>query len=483
MSFAQSEFFYHLTLRFQIFRRQRAAIALGGYACLNSNSVILGQIRQVASATFVLRAASAVLALGASSLIAHWLGPKEFGVYSYVLALTGLATVIVGLGFPTLVLRQTATSKVTSEWGLVKGLLLHSSALVFLVSTGVGAVVWTVGLRLGHYSHIPGFRVDLFLAIVTMAFTAETSLLASASQGLNKIIASTIPSALVIPGAFLIGVIVLHAWNGLLSVPSILFSQAVMTLGLVGILTVQLVRWLPREFFHSAREVRFPAWLANAFPFLMNSMMITINMRTDVFLLGVLKGPEVAGVYNAATRGAMLLVMPLGALITASQPTIASLFAQGQTRRLQEVITMTSRLACLVSMIGGIILILCGKALLGVLFGPAFTYGASALVILSIARIVNAGTGSLGPFLSMTNRPKALGIGLASQALLNVGFNFVLIPAMGMNGSALATGGSMALSNIVLTIWTYKHSGYDVSFLGLHGGSHNKAEEASIKNA
>lgn len=442
---------------------------------------VLRRIQQLASATFALSLVSSALGILTSSMLAHWLGPRQFGVYSYLLALTSLAGVIASLGFPTVLVRQTSVSRVSSEWSTIKGLLIHSLYLTFLVSGLIGVVVWKVGMNLGGFSRMPMFAVDLGLATIVMMSTTQTNLWSSVLQGLDRIIASVIPVALVAPLGLILSVLIVHVVNGNLSISMVLVCQIGITLLVLGLLAIMVLRTFPQDFFRAKRDVRFPGWVMNAFPFLLNSMMITVNMRTDVFLLGVMKGPEIAGIYNAATRGALLLVLPLGAMITASRPTIASLYARGEKAKLQDVMAMTSRLSTSVSLVGCTILLLFGRTLLRVLFGPPFAYGFSALAILSVSRVVNAGTGSLGPFLSMTNQPRILGMGLGAEAFLNVVFNYFLIPSMGLDGSALATGGSMVLMNILMSAWVFRKMGFDVTLFGIRKPTAN--EEASMNNA
>lgn len=436
----------------------------------------MGQIRQVAYMTFVIQIGSAVFGLVTSVLLTHWFGPKQFGIYSYVLAITGIAGVMGGLGFSTLLLRQTATWKLTANWKSVKGLLLHSAILTLTASSVLGFLIWIIGLRLGHFHQNSGFKKDLLLAIILMVLTVESGLITSALQGLNKVVASLIPSSLGVPLFLLIFVSWIHWSSGLISISTVLDCQIGLTLILTIVQAAQFFRAVPREFFSTFIRIRFPAWLYNAAPFLVNGMFTTINLRADIFLLGVMKGPAAAGIYTAATRGALLLVLALSAIVTASQPTLATLYAQGEIAHLKQVLTMTSRLALLISLIGCTILIVLRRVLLGLLFGPAFTYGATALVILSVARVINASTGSLAPFLAMTNQAKILSISLGTEAILNVALNYLLIPIMGLNGSAIATGGSMALMNIVLASWVYRYRGYDVSFLGLRHRDKERVE-------
>ena len=250
-----------------------------------SKYLIVEKIRQVASVSFAVQIASTGLGLVSSVLLTHWLGPRNFGLYSYVLAVTGIAGVLGGLGFSTLLVRETAAWKATSNWGFVKGLLFQSSGLTFMASIAFGFAVWVVGLRLGHLNQIAGFRTDLFLAIVLMIFSVQLSIITSALQGLNKVVASLIPGSLGIPLFFLICISGLHWGKGVISVTNILSCQIGIALAVIAIQILQFFKSVPPQWFKCSSRIRFPDWLYKAFPFLINGMLTTINLRTDVFLL------------------------------------------------------------------------------------------------------------------------------------------------------------------------------------------------------
>ena len=52
------------------------------------------------------------------------------------------------------------------------------------------------------------------------------------------------------------------------------------------------------------------------------------------------------------------------------------------------------------------------------------------------------------------------------ESAANVIMNILLIPRWGMNGSAFATGFSMAVMNVVLAAYVYRQWGIDVSIFG-----------------
>ena len=83
------------------------------------------------------------------------------------------------------------------------------------------------------------------------------------------------------------------------------------------------------------------------------------------------------------------------------------------------------------------------------LFGDTFKGGATALVVLTLGQLVNAATGSVGYILQMTGKHQLLTLIVATAAAVNLGLNYMLIPAMGMDGAALASLVAMAVLNLV----------------------------------
>jgi O-antigen/teichoic acid export membrane protein len=190
--------------------------------------------------------------------------------------------------------------------------------------------------------------------------------------------------------------------------------------------------------------------------------MQVINSRVDSLMLGAMQGTDQVGIYSAAIRGADLITFGLIAANATLAPTIAGLFSQGELKRLQRVLTGSARLVLLFTLVVGTVLIVFGQWFLA-LFGPEFVAGYTALVILSVGRIINAATGSVATVLVMTGyeRTVALAVGLGS--VLNIVLNFLLIPSYGMNGAALASSASMILWNVVLVIVAMREVGLNTT--------------------
>ena len=94
-------------------------------------------------------------------------------------------------------------------------------------------------------------------------------------------------------------------------------------------------------------------------------------------------------------------------------------------------------------------LILFGRRFL-LLFGPQYTSGQTALVLLSLGQLVNIVAGPVAGLLTMTGheRDVVMGVGLGTGA--NLALSLILIPLWGINGAACAAAASLILWNVFL---------------------------------
>jgi O-antigen/teichoic acid export membrane protein len=82
-------------------------------------------------------------------------------------------------------------------------------------------------------------------------------------------------------------------------------------------------------------------------------------------------------------------------------------------------------------------------------FGQAYTIGSSALVILALGQMINVFVGANGIILNMSGHERLLLINNISMAIINIIFNAILIPKIGILGAAISTGMSISIVNIV----------------------------------
>src|SRR5215471_1648330 len=98
--------------------------------------------------SFVLKGVLTSFSFFSALLLTRSLGASEYGVYAYALAWVNFLCIPALLGLDRVLIRDVAAGQVESEWGLMRGLLRWSNAVVLGFSLTIallaGAVVWGV---------------------------------------------------------------------------------------------------------------------------------------------------------------------------------------------------------------------------------------------------------------------------------------------------------------------------------------------------
>lgn len=421
-----------------------------------------GTLRQhlarAAAGSAALALSSKLLMLLTSVLLARWMGVEGYGVYATAMALVLLLTVPTGLGLPTLVVRLLASYRVHQQWGLMRGLLVRGNQAVLGASIVImliaAAVISGLGDRLG-LTHT-GVYV---LALALIPLTALGAMRSAALRGLHHVVLGQLPENLVMPGLF---VALLAAWS---ATGFALSPQAAVGLRLCavsvafGVGAWLLLRRLPNPVRLAIPRYDTANWARAAVPLLFLGGMSIINTQADVLMLAAMQGAEAAGIYQAAARGADLVVFSLLIVNMAIQPTIARLYTAGNMQHLQRVITIAARAALSASLPVALVLGLFGQPILSVVYGQDFGSGALCLAILCGAQVINAAAGPVALILNMTGHEREAAIGVAVGAIVNVVSNAALIPMWDIEGAALATGLSLVTWNAVLIGFVRRRTG------------------------
>ena len=158
--------------------------------------------------------------------------------------------------------------------------------------------------------------------------------------GLRHVAASQLPEMLIRPTLFIALVGVTH-W----SVGEKVSTTGVMGLNVVAVSVALIVgthmlhKTLPQAVTEASPVYHVRAWVKSALPLLFISGMFVVYERTSVLMLGPIEGSEAVGLYTVANRGAQLVTFVLVAVNLALGPAVADLYALGETRRLQRVVT------------------------------------------------------------------------------------------------------------------------------------------------
>jgi O-antigen/teichoic acid export membrane protein len=168
----------------------------------------------------------------------------------------------------------------------------------------------------------------------------------------------------------------------------------------------------------------------------------------DLLILGHFRSSAEVGVYGAASRIVTVGTFALQAVRLAIAPHVSAMLAQDDREGARTLYQTATWWLMAISWPLFLALASFAPFLLGV-FGPGFASGQTALLILSLAMLVNLGTGNVSMVLLMGGKSgwQLLNQGVSLAA--NVALNVWLIPRYGMSGAAIAWGVAIALDNLM----------------------------------
>lgn len=391
----------------------------------------------------------------AAILMARLLSPVEYGIYSYVMAIIFFISIPTTLGLPSLVVRYIASYHAKSEWGYIRGLLLASNKIIISSSILIISIVW-----LSTYLFSDKFNSQqlstLQVALILLPLMSISSLRSATLQGLNHIVIGQFPETI------LKSIVILS----LLYAAYIILPREVMTPSFVmyiqvastsiAFITGAFLLWkkMPKQVMNATASFEYKKWLNSAIPMLLFGGMLVINQKTDLLMLGWLKGTYSVGVFEVASRGAEFFLFILGAINSAAAPTITNLYVTGETSRLRKLITNCTYIIFIVSLLLFCFLFFLGDILITTLFGIKYIEAYEPMIILCSGQLICASLGSMaGQLLIMTGHERETAIGIGVGAILNIVLCSILIPKYGLNGAALASAISLTSWSVILVIF------------------------------
>ena len=183
-------------------------------------------------------------------------------------------------------------------------------------------------------------------------------------------------------------------------------------------------------------------------------------------MIGILQDKEQSGIYAIASRIAALVAYGLYVSNIILMPYISSLYSEKRYLSLERILKKISRYNFIIAGLIFIIIYIFRYELLR-LFGTDFIGGENALIILCIAQVINVIAGSVGALMTMSGNEKYLSSVMLFSVLLNIIFNSILIPKMGIEGAAIATGLSIIFWNCILLIHANNKIGINPSIINI----------------
>lgn len=367
------------------------------------------------------------VALVVSSWVARYLGPENFGLFSYALALVTLLGIFASLGLEGLLVRDFVRDPNSSS-------TLLGTALILRI--GGGVVVFVLSLSMVYILRPDDMQLSILVAIIAIGSIFQAFDVIDAwfqSQLLSKctVIAKNIAFLLVSVAKIVLilakAPLAAFAWA----------ATAELALG-AGALVVaylnagaSLIAW--RVNLETAQRLLKEAW-----PLLLSGLSIAIYMRIDQVMLGEMLGNHAVGIYSAASRlSEITLILPTIIVASVSPALYAlhkideNLFKKKLQVLFNYLVAMSFFIALVINMLSSLIV--------GLLFGPEFIESSSVLSVHIWTLIfVSLGVAQV-PWFYANGYTKNSAINSFAGGVVNVFLNYLFIPNYGPVGAAFAT--------------------------------------------
>ena len=377
--------------------------------------------------------------------VARYLGPEQFGIFSYALSFVALFTTIATLGLDEIVVRELVKDEGcrneligTVFWLKLMGAFVMLAVLAIAVNfTSNDTNTNTLIFIIASATIFQSFNVvDMyFQSIVLSKYVAYANII-------SLLISSIVKIFLILNEAQLIA----FAWV-------VLFDSIVLASGFIYF-------YIKNNSTFKIEHLKFSKSIAvnllqDCWPLVLSGIAIMVYMKIDLVMIKEMMNSEAVGQYAAAIRLSESWYFIPMVVASSLFPAIINAKKQGEEQYYTRLRIFYS-LMLWTAIVIALPIAFFSDWIVNLLYGEEYNNAASVLIIHIWASIfVFAGVAS-SKWLINENLQIYLSINTGIGALINILLNLILIPKMGITGSALATVISYAMSAYLLLAFNKK---------------------------
>ncbi len=376
-----------------------------------------------------------------SALVARYLGPTQYGMYSYAGALVALFSAVATLGLDSIVIRDLVRHPDVKGETLGTAFTLRLIGAIVMIASAIAAIsILSPQDDTTHWLVAIIAAASLFQSSDVVDFWFQ-------SRVKSKYTVLARNAAFLLLAATKIGLIELRA-------PLVAFALAVLAEAAVAAFGLILAYAVDRQSLRAwrfnmprARELLWDSW-----PLMLSSAAILVYMKINQVLLGHLAGNEAVGIYAAATRIAEVWFFLPSVIVSTVFPSILGAKRADQglyQQRVQQLFNVMVWLGYLVA----ISITTFSNMIVSVLYGSRFSEAAPVVSVLAwTAPFVCLGVATQSWIVAEGMMRFSLAttvFGAAASVVLNL----LLIPISGPIGAAIATLCSQIISVTLSTLF------------------------------
>jgi len=376
--------------------------------------------------------------------IARYLGPESFGILSYSLSVVSIFSVIATLGLDGILVRElvkcptranellftSVTLKIVASLTIL--LVTYLTLYIFVQDKQVSMLIMIISIST-IFQSLNVFEL-FFQSIVEMKYVFF-------SNAISMLVSSCVKIFLLMNG----GELVDFAWVAVLEIFIIFITVFIFFI------------WYAKSTLNNALRAKFNINIAkellkDSWPLLFSGMVISLYMKIDQIMINGLLGSKDVGLYAAAVwLSEAIYFLPM-AIVVSVYPLLIRSKEIGEKYYLEKLQILYDTLVWLAILIS-LIITFSSDFLITNLYGPSYSDASDVLKIHVWSSIFVFVGIAYSRFLMIENlKMKALYRTLLGL-IINISFNFILIPLYGINGAAVATLLSQLGSNYLYDLF------------------------------
>jgi O-antigen/teichoic acid export membrane protein len=359
--------------------------------------------------------------------LARYLGPEQFGLLSYAMALVAMFGAVANLGLDDIMVRDLVRETEARDEILGTAFLLRLAAGTVSFIAAVATIYllhpddvlsqWLVGIIAA------GAIFQAFSVIEYWFHSQVQAKYAMLAKSVAALASSLVKVGLLLSAAPLVA----FAWAALLEF--MLFA--------VGLVVAYRVKGF-RLCAWRGRLRRAGALLRDSWPLMLSGMVILVYLRIDQVMLGEMAGQEEVGIYSVAVRLAEIWYFIPMAVFWSVYPSIVEVRAVSEELfygRLQQLYNLMALLAYVVA----VPVTLAAQWLVPTLFGDAYARAGLMLAVLVWANLFYNLDVARSAFLTVMSWTRFFLVTSSLGCVLNIVLNWWLIPLYGGMGAVIAS--------------------------------------------
>jgi O-antigen/teichoic acid export membrane protein len=418
----------------------------------------------VAGKVFLVRIASALIALGSQVLLARWMGKFEFGIYIYVWTWVLMIGALTDLGLSAAARRFVPEYIELKAFDRLRGFLSGSRWVATGIATAIAAVgafaVTLVAPWLDNFVVVP-----LYLACLAIPIYGLVQIQAGIAQSYDW------PNLALMP-FFIWRQIIITAMMGaawLIGAPTNAVTAMIIAVFTIWAVTIgQMIvldRRLRTKVADGPRHYDVKAWFSTSVPMFVVEGFYLLLTYVDILALEHFRSPGDVAIYYAAARLLAVVAFVYFAIASATTHKFTAYHVSGDKERLAKFFAETIRWTFWPSFIACAAILAVGRPLLA-LFGADFASGYSVMFILAVGMLARAAVGPAERLLNMLGEQKLCASVYATAFAVNLTLCVVLIPHIGIEGAAASTSTALVVESLLLYYVAKRRLGFHVFIMG-----------------